>query len=110
ELFADDYAAVFPGLPEPLNRDGARALFSAFLAAFPGISHRVDELTDGNGNVTVRLWISGVHGGEFMGVLPTGRSIGFAAVNRFDVADGHIRKHVIEFNSHDLMRQLLPAR
>ena len=110
EMCTTEYSAVFPGIADRLDRAGVKAMFAGFLAAFPGISHRIDELTETADTVSARLWISGVHGGEFMGVLPTGRAIGFAAVNTFEFSGGQISSLVIEFNSQDIMRQLLPAR
>src|SRR5215216_3997453 len=56
QICADDYSVHFPGVPGPLDRAGTKYLFGAFLAAFPGLSHRGEETVAADGRI-VSHWI-----------------------------------------------------
>lgn len=111
ELCADDYSVHFPGVPGPLDRTGTKYLFGGFLAAFPGITHRIEETVAEGDRVATRLTIQGPHEGEFQGIPPTGKVVTMTALNIFRIADGRIVSHWIEYDGLGLLQQLgvLPA-
>ena len=57
EICADDYSVHFPGVPGPLDRAGTKYLFGAFLAAFSGLRHQVEETVAEGDRVATRLTI-----------------------------------------------------
>jgi len=111
QICADGYSVHFPGVPGPLDRAGTKYLFGAFLAAFPGLSHRVEETVAEGDRVATRLTIQGPHKGEFQGIPPTGKTVTMTALNIFRIADGRIVSHWIEYDALGMLQQLgaMPA-
>lgn len=94
-----------PGIEEMNN------VITACRAAFDGLHVTVEELVAEGDRVTARFTARGVHGGEFMGVPPTGRAITMTGIEIFRIQDGRIAELWGEVNLMGLMRQLgiLPA-
>jgi len=40
-IFADDISWIFPGMPEPLNKESIGGLIQGFSGAFPDMSHTI---------------------------------------------------------------------
>jgi steroid delta-isomerase-like uncharacterized protein len=110
-ICTDDYGVQFPGVPGPLDRAGAKHLFGAFVAAFPGISHGIEETVAEGDKVATRLTVRGTHRGEFQGIPPTGKDITITALNIFRIAGGRIASHWIEYDAVGMLQQLgvMPA-
>jgi steroid delta-isomerase-like uncharacterized protein len=106
EICADDYRLNFPGVPGPLDRAGTKYLFGAFLSAFPGITHRVDEIIVDDDKVSTRLVIRGTHGAEFQGIPATGNDVTITALNMFRIAGSRIEEHGVQFDTLGFMQQL----
>jgi steroid delta-isomerase-like uncharacterized protein len=111
EICGDDYTVHFPGVPGPLDRTGTKHLFGAFLAAFPGITHRIEETVAEGDRVATRLTIQGLHRGEFQGIPPTGKVVTITALNMFRIANDRIVSHWIEYDGLGMLQQLgaIPA-
>jgi steroid delta-isomerase-like uncharacterized protein len=110
-LCTADYCIHFPGVPVPLDVAGTRQLFAGFLAAFPGITHNVDDLLAEESKVAVRLAIRGTQQSEFQGLPPTGRSVDVIALNLFHLRDGKIAEHWVQYDAIGMLQQLgaMPA-
>ncbi len=66
DLLASDYRLHFDGNPE-MDRGTGIGFFGAFLAAFPDISHQVqDQLAEGD-RIATRIVVRGTHQKEMMG-------------------------------------------
>src|SRR5690348_3044679 len=78
ELMAPAYVGHFTGAPGPLDRAGALGFIGMFHAAFPGVTHAIEELLTEGERVAARLVVRGTHRGDFMGMPPTGKSFAIA--------------------------------
>jgi steroid delta-isomerase-like uncharacterized protein len=105
ELLAPDYRLRFDSVPE-MDRDQAVRFFQAFFAAFPGITHVIeDQLAEGD-RVATRIVVRGTHGGDFMGIPPTGREVAIKAINIHRVVDGRIVEQWVVSDGVGLLQQL----
>jgi steroid delta-isomerase-like uncharacterized protein len=104
---ADDFVEHEELPPFPPTKEGVRAFFEMFRAAFPDLRmHAEDLLTDGD-KVVARVRFTGTHEGEFMGMPATGKSIGVEAIDivRFG-DDGLARDHWGVMDAMGMMQQL----
>jgi steroid delta-isomerase-like uncharacterized protein len=93
QLFAADFLDHTPQPGFPPTRDGARALYRAFRAAFPDFHADIQfQLGDGDRVTTYKIY-RGTHEGPFLGVAPTGRKVQFSTVDVMRVRDGQIVEH-----------------
>jgi steroid delta-isomerase-like uncharacterized protein len=106
EICAEDYTVSFPGVPSSLDRAGAKYLFGAFFAAFPGLTHQLDDLIVEGDKASVRLTIRGTHQAEFQGIPPTGKNVTIPALNMFRIAGGRIAEHWIQYDTLGFLQQL----
>ena len=105
DLLASDYRLHFDGNPE-MDRGAGIGFFGAFLAAFPDISHQVqDQLTEGD-RVATRIVVRGTHQKEMMGIPATGKEIAIGAINMIRVDDGKIAEHWVNSDSLGMLMQL----
>jgi steroid delta-isomerase-like uncharacterized protein len=93
EILADDFIdhTPLPGLPP--TRDGVRILFGALKSAFPDLRVQISEQIAEDDKVVTRKTFLGTHGGEFMGIPATGRSIAFEVV---DILTFNDQKKIVE--------------
>ena len=91
ELVAADYLRhdLRPG-DAPPGPEGQKAVAAGFRAAFPDARLDVEALVSEGDLVVARWTISGTNTGPWGGVAPTGKSVRFAGVNFFRIADGKI--------------------
>jgi steroid delta-isomerase-like uncharacterized protein len=104
---ADDFVEHEELPPFPPTKEGVRAFFEMFRAAFPDLRmHAEDLLTDGD-KVVARVRFTGTHEGEFMGMPATGKSIDVEAIDivRFG-DDGLAREHWGVMDAMGMMQQL----
>src|SRR5215213_11358229 len=105
DMLASDYRLHFDGNPV-MDRGAGIGFFSAFLAAFPDISHQVqDQLAEGD-LVATRILVRGTHQKELMGIPATGKEIAISAINMVRVDDGKIAEHWVNSDSLGRMMQL----
>jgi predicted SnoaL-like aldol condensation-catalyzing enzyme len=91
------------------DRDGVRQLFGALRAAFPDLQVAIhDQVAEGD-RVATRKSFTGTHGGEFMGMAPTGNPINFEVIDILRVSDGRITDHWLVGDMLALMQQLAAA-
>ena len=110
DLLASDYRLHFDGNPE-MDRGAGIGFFGAFLAAFPDISHQVqDQLAEGN-QIATRIVVRGTHQHEMMGIPATGNEIAISAINIIRFNQGKIAEHWVNADSLGLMQQIgaIPA-
>ena len=71
----------------------------------------VEDVVDGGDKVVARVRFTGTHGGEFMGMPPTGRSVdvGLIDIMRFG-DDGLVHEHWGVFDAMAMMQQLGAVR
>lgn len=90
----------------PRTRDGAKAWFAGFTSSFPDLSATVESMSADGDRVWARLTIRGTHGGEFMGVPPTGKAFAITAIDELRFEGGRIAEHWGVSDALGLMQQL----
>jgi len=112
ELFTADYRLHVSGNPAPIGREIVTHVVSAFRAAFPDLTHTVDELIGEGTGVAARWTLQGTHRGEFQGLVATGRSIRLSGTTIHHFADGKIVETWLTLDNLELLQQLgaVPAR
>jgi predicted ester cyclase len=106
---APNYIVHFPGLP-PGDAAAMRAIGDGFFAAFPDLTHTLDEAIAEGDLVALRLTLRGTHKAPLVlpaGEVPaTGKSIEFPAMNMMRMAEGKVVEHWVQFDSMTVMQQL----
>src|SRR5215210_6832327 len=105
DLLASDYRLHFDGNPE-MDREAGIGFFGAFLAAFPDITHQVqDQIAEGD-RVATRIVVRGTHQQEMMGIPATGNAMTISATNMFRVDQGRIAEHWVNSDGIGMLVQL----
>jgi len=107
ELLADDFVEheETPGL-EP-TREGVKAFFRMYVAAFPDLHFDTEDMIASGDKVVTRARATGTHQGEFLGIPATGKSIDVQLIDivRFG-DDGLGHEHWGVFDAMAMMQQL----
>jgi steroid delta-isomerase-like uncharacterized protein len=107
ELLADDFVEheKTPSLDQ--TKEGTKALFRTFIAAFPDLHWEVEDILTCGDKAVSRVTCSGSHEGEFMGVPPTGMTFNVQAIDivRFG-DDGLAYEHWGLLDTTEMMQQL----
>jgi len=107
DLLAADFVEheELPGL-EP-SKEGVKAFFRMYTAAFPDLRLDPEDVIAGGDKVVARVRATGTHEGDFMGVPATGRRIDvqFVDIIRFG-DDGLAHEHWGVFDTMTMMQQL----
>ncbi|MDQ6725082.1 MAG: ester cyclase [Actinomycetota bacterium] len=117
ELYSEDYVLDAPfsadGTPEQhattSGRDGLRERVGLFRTAFPDIVFSVEELLAEGGSAVARYVFRGTHLGPFGDLAATGRTMSVTGILVAHFRAGTIYEAFSEFDSGDMMRQLVPA-
>ena len=107
DLLADDFVEheETPGL-EP-TKAGVKAFFRMYVAAFPDLRYRPEDMIASGDKVVTRARVTGTHQGEFLGIPATGKSVDVQIIDivRFG-DDGLGHEHWGVFDAMALMQQL----
>jgi len=107
ELLADDFVEhdETPGLAP--TKDGVKAFFRMYLAAFPDLRMDAEDVLASGDKAVARVRATGTHQGEFMGIPATGKGVDVQLIDimRFGV-DGLAREHWGVFDALAMMQQL----
>ncbi|MDP1821542.1 MAG: ester cyclase [Acidimicrobiales bacterium] len=87
---SDDYVDHDPPFGSGGDRAGMRAAGALMRAAFPDWASEVHHLVADGDLVAEHFTARGTHGGEIMGVAPTGRQMTLPGINLFRIRDGLI--------------------
>lgn len=106
-VLADDFIEheELPGL-EP-GKEGVKAFFRMYIAAFPDLRMDALDVLPSGDKVVARVRATGTHQGDFMGMPATGRAVDVQLIDiiRFD-DDGLAREHWGVFDTMTMMQQL----
>ena len=107
EHIAPGFRRHDPGLPfEVVGPAGVKRLADALLPGIPDLELPIEDVIAEGEKVLVRLRVKGTHGGELMGVPPTGRPIDIAVLDLFAIRDGQLVEHWALLDNLGLMRQI----
>ena len=105
-LFADDISWRFPGVPEPLEKEGLAGLIQGFGSAFPDMNHTIRlQFAEGN-HVATAITFRGTQTGEMQGIPPSGNDVEFTGLNIHHVVNGKIAKAETGFDMLSLLQQI----
>ena len=106
ELTTDDLVTHTPVPDITPDREGFRQFLGVFLTAFPTQHTEVHDVIAEGGRVVVRHTHYVTHGGEFMGMPPSGREATVEGIEIFRVADGKIAEMWHQDDVLSLLQQL----
>jgi steroid delta-isomerase-like uncharacterized protein len=90
---------------EERGRAGQRQVVEYFLSAFPELDHEIELILGEDALVAAHQRWSGTHGGEFLGVPPTGKRITFTSTAVLECRDGLIARAWDEVDSLAFLTQ-----
>jgi steroid delta-isomerase-like uncharacterized protein len=106
-LFATDYVDHDPsraGLPP--GPEGVKLAWGMFRAAFPDLLGEIDAMIAEGDKVAVRGTFQGTHGGELMGVPPTGKRVTMTLIDINRIHNGKLVERWGQADMLGMMRQL----
>ena len=96
-----------PGLPfEVVGPQGVEQLADALLPAIPALRLDIEDVVAEGEKVLVRLTIHGTHGGELLGIPPTGRTLKIAVLDLVHIRGGRLAEHWALLDNLGMLRQL----
>ena len=90
----------------PAGRDGIKALGQVIVAGFPDVHAAVQDLIADGDRVIERIQASATHTGEFNGISPTGKQVGWTEIHIYRLEDGKIAEQWSEIDLLGLLVQL----
>lgn len=88
------------------GRDEVMAYYTASRTAFPDQRNEITRLHHADDAVIVEFDLLGTHGGEFLGVAPTGKDFRTPMIAIFEFVDDRIVCERVYFDSGSILRQL----
>lgn len=89
-----------------LDRKKIEDMIRMFYAAFPDLSHKVEDVLEVGEKVVLRATDTATHRGEFQGIAPTERRISIGQIAIYRVVDGKIAEVWEQVDVMGLMQQL----
>jgi steroid delta-isomerase-like uncharacterized protein len=112
DILADDFVEHEESSGLAPTKDGVKAFFRMYLAAFPELRMTAEDVLASGDKVVARVRATGTHHGAFMGMPATGRSVDVQLIDilRFG-DDGLVHEHWGVFDALAMMQQLgaIPA-
>ena len=102
DIFASDYA-VNGNIVTP---EGVKQAIIWLHSTFHNAVLSVEKMVAEADRVAVRWSLQGTHGGAFMGIPATGRSVTLSGINIYRLANGKIQENHESVDIHGLLRQL----
>ena len=92
-----------PGIPA--DREGIKIITAMFRRAFPDSYFTVEDMVAEGDKVATRKTFHGTHGGEFMGIPPSGRSVSMGLIDIVRISDGRVVEHWSMGDTLGMMQQ-----
>jgi steroid delta-isomerase-like uncharacterized protein len=93
-----------PGVPPSV--EGVRVVMAMFQRAFPDGRMTIEDMVAEGDSVVTRKTFRGTHGGDFMGLPPTGKAVRIGLIDILRITDGRITDHWLESDTLGLLQQL----
>jgi steroid delta-isomerase-like uncharacterized protein len=90
----------------PADREGIKIVTAMFRRAFPDSYFTVEDMVAEGDKVATRKTFHGTHGGEFMGIPPSGRSVSMGLIDIVRISDGRVVEHWSMGDTLGMMQQL----
>jgi steroid delta-isomerase-like uncharacterized protein len=105
-LIGNDYVEHNPAPNQAAGAAGVRSKIETLRAAFPDLRFVLEELIGEGEVVAVRYRWQGTHGGNFLGIAPTGRKIAVRGMDFYRLADGRLVEHWDNVDEFGMLSQL----
>jgi steroid delta-isomerase-like uncharacterized protein len=92
EVIAPNVTMRISGAPEMRTREDFRTFASQFRASFPGMRFTIEDLVTEGDLVAVHWTFRGTHGGEYLGIAPTGKAVTITASVFYRLRNGQIEQ------------------
>ena len=99
-------------LPVPAaGREGVKQFFAQLRSGLPDLQMTIEDLIAEGDRVVARFVVRGTHQGAFLGIPPTGKSVGFTGIDIVRIANGRIVEHWGNTDTLGFLQQLgaIPA-
>jgi predicted ester cyclase len=93
-----------PGIPT--DCEGIKIVTAMFRGAFPDSYFTVEDMVAEGDKVATRKTFHGTHGGEFMGIPPSGRTVTIGLIDIVRISEGRVVEHWSMGDNLGMMRQL----
>jgi steroid delta-isomerase-like uncharacterized protein len=90
ELLAPEFVRHDANLPDVVGPQAERQHIADTLTAFPDLHFEIEQLIAEGDLVAARYLAHGMHRGEFLGILGTGRPVTIQAVESYRLAGGKL--------------------
>ncbi len=100
----------FPLAPESLDREGHKAMNTAFRQAFPKMEHVIEGMVAEGDVVAIRGYVRITHEGKFQGIPATGKTIDVGFMDFMRIEDGMNREEWVQLDAMKLMNELSGGR
>jgi steroid delta-isomerase-like uncharacterized protein len=113
EVLATDFLRHGPPSLEGVARgpEGFKQLVTMYRAAFPNLRISVEDQVAEGDKIVTRWTAHGTHGGELMGLSPTGKEIAVPGIIIDRIREGKIHEEWVDYDGLGMMQTLgaLPA-
>jgi steroid delta-isomerase-like uncharacterized protein len=111
DLVLENFVELDPLPGQEQGREGLKGILAMLFAAFPDMHWVIDEMVAEDDNVVTRFTWTGTHGGSFMGMPATGRSVTVKGVVMDKLMGGKMAESRILMDNMGMMMQLgaIPA-
>jgi steroid delta-isomerase-like uncharacterized protein len=111
ELFATNFQAHNPAVPNGGSREGFNQFNRVFRSAFPDLRISQDDVIAEGDQVVTRFTVHGTQQGELQGIPPTGKQMTITGMEIVRVSGGKIVEAWSEFDQLGMLQQLgvIPA-
>ena len=90
----------------PTDREGIKIVTAMFRGAFPDSYFTVEDMMAEGDKVATRKTFHGTHEGEFLGILPTGRTVTMDLIDIVRISEGRVVEHWSMGDTLGMMQQL----
>ena len=104
-LFATDFQHHFKP-PIPAGLEGFKVVGRMVNTAFPDVVVTEDDLIAGDDKVVERSSAVATHRAPMMGETPTNKQVRWTEIHIYQLRDGKIVKHWVEWAMMDLLKQI----
>ena len=109
ESFGNNPAIDYLYMPfMPLDRDAFKQSISDYLTAYPDMYVTIHDMVAEGDKVLAHWSINATHGGELMGIPPTGNPVTFSGHTMYRFADGQIVESWWAWDTMGMMQQIMP--
>jgi steroid delta-isomerase-like uncharacterized protein len=108
-LMTEDCVLVRNGIEAPGHEAVKRVLGKVF-RAFPDIRYEIRDWFAAGDKIALRWYGHGTHEGEYLGLQPSGREVGYEGITLYELRDGKLAHIWVNADMLGLVRQIRAPR